>query len=92
MIEPVIHDYLTQIFVKHYKMQPKPAAQEALRFLEISDLYGMQVILGEWLKPEPIEMKAGVPIKPLTLWQKIALEVKAIDDSGREPWLSREIQ
>ena len=82
MIQPIIHDNLTQIFVKHYKMQPRAAAQEAMRFLEIVELYGMQIIIGDWLIPEP-----STPQSP---WQRA---IEALQEAeAREPWLAKEIQ
>lgn len=85
-VEPVIHDYLTQIFIKHYKLEPTPAAEQALRFLEIIELYQMQLIMGEWVVPVPIE------VKKLTGWDKLILSNMDIIESGREPWLAKEIQ
>lgn len=78
MTQPVIHDYLTQIFVKHYKMQPKPAAEEAMRFLEILDLYKMELIIGDWRE----QMK---PQK--TMWEQLMEEA-----AEREPWLAKELR
>lgn len=84
IIPPIIHDNLAQIFVRHYKMQPKAAAEEALRFMEIIDLYDMQVIVGDWLIPEP------VPQAPRDAW---SMAIDALKDAEeREPWLAREIQ
>lgn len=84
--EPIIHDYVTQIFCKHYKMQPEPAAKEALRFLEITDLYGMQLIMGDWVKPEP-----ALPAAPVTGWNKMIQSLRDVEESGREPWLAVEL-
>lgn len=87
--EPIVHDYLTQIFVKHYKMTAEPAAEEALRFLEIIDLYKMQLILGDWTKIEEEKIKT-----PRGRWDlMIDVAKRSIDESGeREPWKSPEIQ
>jgi hypothetical protein len=84
MTQPVIHDYLTQIFVKHYKIEPNHAAEEALRFLEIAELYGMQLIMGEWTVPEPVDVAAD----PFT--QMFGKNMR--ETMQREPWLAREIQ
>jgi len=89
IVQPVIHDVLTQIFCKHYKLEPMPAAQQALRFMEILDLYQMELVIGEWLVPEPAPYVAP---KRLTMWDQIALDIEDIDASGREPWLAKEIQ
>lgn len=84
MIEPIIHDHLTQIFGKHYKMAPKNAAEEALRFMEILELYDMKLIIGAWVIPEDAP--------PLTGWDKLRAGLQDIEASGREPWLAKEIQ
>lgn len=85
MIQPIIHDYLTQIFVKHYKLDNESAANEALRFYEIVQLYGLDIIVGEWLVPEPL-----APDPPKDAWTKA---VEALHEAeAREPWLAREIQ
>lgn len=84
-IQPVIHDYLSQIFVRHYKLEPTRAAQEALRFYEIVQLYGLEIIVGEWLVPEPAR-----PDPPKDAWTRA---IEAFHDvEEREPWLAREIQ
>ena len=92
IVQPIIHDYLTQIFGKHYKMEPMPAAQQALRFLEILELYQMQLVMGEWLVPEPLPIPKYVPPKRISVWDQIALDLEDIETSGREPWLAKEIQ
>jgi hypothetical protein len=89
MVQPVIHDYLTQIFHKHYKMAPDPAAEAAMKFLEILELYKMELIIGEWVVPEPLPLE---PLRPLSGWDKLAATLRDIEESGREPWLAREIQ
>jgi hypothetical protein len=63
-------------------MQPEPAAQEALRFLEIAELYGMELIIGEWTVPEPAQ-----PLSPFEIMQQTMM-----DTMEREPWLAKEIQ
>lgn len=82
MIQPVIHDYLTQVFVKHYKLEPRAAAEEALRFAEILELYGMQIIVGEWTIPEPAE-----PLSPTQ-----AMEATWRETLEREPWNAPELK
>ena len=81
MTQPVIHDYLTQIFVKHYKLGPTKAAEEGLRFMEILELYGMQIIIGEWTVPDVVELD------PFDMMTRITKETM-----DREPWLAKEIQ
>ncbi len=89
MIQPVIHDYLTQIFVKHYKMQAKAAAEEAIRFLEILELYDVQLIKGDWVpEPAPEQQESrdpffGVGGKELRVIKETLL---------REPWNSPELK
>ena len=84
-VQPIVQDYLTQIFVKHYKMQPEPAAEEVIRFLEIIDLYKMQLIVGEWTIPEPL------PVAPrLTPWE--VMQQTYAETLEREPWRAQEIQ
>ena len=78
MTQPIVHDYLSQIFVKHYKMQPKAAAEEAWRFLEITKLYGMELIIGDWRE----QMK-----EPKDLWRELMEEA-----AEREPWLAYELR
>lgn len=85
MIQPIIADYLTQIFVKHYKLDNEKAASEALRFYEIAQLYGLDIIVGEWLVPEPAR-----PDPPKDAWTKAIEALKEAEE--REPWLAREIQ
>lgn len=85
MIQPVIHDYLTQIFVRHYKLDNAKAAKEALRFYEIVGLYGLDIIVGEWLVPEPAQ-----PNPPKDAWTKAIEALHEVEE--REPWLAREIQ
>ena len=87
MIQPVIHDYLAQIFVRHYKLEPRAAAEEALRFLEIIDLYRLQIIQGDWVVPEVVVV-AGSPNRDP--WADAIEAMRAAE--GREPWLAREIQ
>jgi len=87
IVQPVIHDYLTQIFCKHYNMEPKVAAQAGLKFLDLLELYDMQLIRGDWVVPEAPE-----PLRRLTGWEKIIVDLQDIEESGREPWLSKEIQ
>lgn len=86
-IQPVIHDYLAQIFVKHYKLDPKKAAEQSLRFYEIVQLYGLEIIVGEWLVPEPVPV---VPAKPKDAWTRAIEALQEAEE--REPWLAREIQ
>jgi len=93
MTQPIIHDYLTQIFAKHYKMEPKAAAEAALKFIDILELYQMQLICGEWVVPEPIAPTIPTrPARPATGWDRLIIDLREIKESGREPWLAREIQ
>lgn len=80
MTQPIVHDYLTQIFAKHYGRPPKAAAEEAHRFLEIVDLYGMELIVGDWRE----QMK-----EPKSRWDEM-LEI-ANESADREPWKAYEI-
>lgn len=81
MIQPVIHDYLTQIFYKHYSMEAKAAAEAALKFMDILELYDMKLIIGDWVVPE---------IRTLSPFEM--MQQTAMDTMEREPWLAREIQ
>ena len=81
MINPVIHDNLTAIFVRHYKMSPKNAAEASLKFMEVLELYKMQIIIGDWVIPDIVELS---PFEMMVRTQKETME--------REPWLAREIQ
>lgn len=78
MNQPIVHDYLSQIFVKHYELQPKAAAEEAMRFLEILQLYDMELIIGDW-RTQPRSEKS--------LWEKLMEEA-----AEREPWLAKELR
>ena len=81
-VQPIIHDYLSQIFQKHYKLGPDKADTEAERFEEILELYGMQLIVGDWAVPEVkvIKMDAFDMLRETT---KETME--------RKPWLAKEI-
>ena len=92
IVQPVIHDYLTQILCKHYNMEPMPGAKAALRLIQLLELYKMEIIIGEWLVPEPLPIPAYVPPKRISVWDQIALDLEDIETSGREPWLAKEIQ
>lgn len=78
MTQPIVHDYLSQIFVKHYKMQPKAAAEEAWRFLEIVKLYDMELIIGDWREQ---------PRSRRPMWEQMMEEA-----AEREPWLAHELK
>lgn len=88
MIQPVIHDYLSQIFAKHYKLEPRKAAEEALRFLEILDLYKMKMIVGDWTVPEVVVVNSGKESRDP--WAEAIEAMRAAE--AREPWLAKEIQ
>ena len=78
MKQPIIHDQLTQIFLKHYGNEPQQAAENAWKFLEILELYGMQLIRGEWQQ-----------VVKLTGWE---LMVETMDEAAeREPWKAYEL-
>jgi hypothetical protein len=83
IVQPVILAQLTQIFVKHYKMKAKPAAEAALKFTEIMELYGLQVIDREWEIPERVSM-------PKDAWGLVAELTKA-ETTARKPWHSVEL-
>ena len=86
-VQPVVVDYLSQIFTKHYKLEPGNAAEEALRFLEIIELYGMELIIGEWTVPEVVVVgKPGAK----DAWSVALDAMKQAEE--REPWLAKEIQ
>jgi len=76
MNQPIVSDYLTQIFAKHYKLPPEKAAEEAQRFLEITQLYGMELIMGDW-REQP---------KKKDSWRLLMEEA-----AEREPWLASEL-
>ena len=79
MTQPIILDHVAQIFGRHYKMPPRKAAEEASRFLEILQLYDLQIIRGDWTRA-PAQSK----------WQRM---MEGFDEAAeREPWLAREIQ
>jgi len=90
VIQPLIHEHLTGLMVKHYKLQPEPAAEAAMRFMEILELHRMEIVMAEWTVPEPIPVAA--PHRRMTTWEELALDIKSVEASGREPWLAREIQ
>jgi len=81
VVQPIIHDYLTQIFNKHYSMDQAAAAESALKFLDILELYDMKLIIGDWVRAE---------VKTLTPFEM--MQQTAMDTMEREPWLAREIQ
>lgn len=87
MIHPIVHGHLSQIFQRHYKMDAVPAAEESMRMLEILELYGLQIIIGEWTVPEVIVVNTG---KPVDAWAKAAHDMREAEE--REPWLAKEIQ
>lgn len=90
MTDPIIIDYLTQIFERHYKIEkPEVATEAALKFLDILELYQMKLIIGEWIVPEIVTVMAN---KPQSIWEQMAASIHDIEDSGREPWAAREIQ
>ncbi len=80
MVEPIIHDNLTQIFARHYSMGPMPAAEAALKFLDILELYDMKLIIGDWVVPEVIKL---TPFDMMVQTAKETME--------RQPWLAKEI-
>jgi hypothetical protein len=80
-VNPIICDYLTQIFHKHYSMAPAPAAEAALKFIELLELYDLKLIIGDWVVPE---------IRTLTPFE--LMTQTAMDTMEREPWLAKEIQ
>ena len=83
MTQPIIHDYLTQIFQKHYRLGPDKADEEAERFGEILELYGLELIIGDWIVPET---------KVIRMDAFDILRETAKETMEREPWLAREIQ
>ena len=87
MIHPIIHDHLSQIFQRHYKMEPTAAAEESMRMLEILELYGLQIIIGDWTVPEVVVVNTG---KPVDAWAKAVHDMREAE--AREPWLAKEIQ
>ena len=78
MTQPIVHDYLTQIFAKHYGNEPKQAAENAMKFLEIIELYGMELIIGDW--------QMVVSKSPWELMLETLEET-----SEREPWKAYEL-
>ena len=81
MIQPIVHDLLTQVMHRHYGLGPVPAAEAALKLLDILEQYDLQLIIGEWTRSEVRTLS------PFEMLQKTAQETME-----REPWLAREIQ
>jgi hypothetical protein len=82
-VNPIIHDYLTQIMVKHYRQAPEVAAQQASKLLEIFELYGMQLIVGDWVVPEKIVIR----MSPFDMMMETTRETME-----REPWNAPELK
>ena len=87
MIHPIIHDHLSQIFHRHYKLEPVAAAEEAMKMLEVLELYGLQIIIGDWTVPEVVVVNGQ---KPVDAWARAVEAMRAAEE--REPWLAKEIQ
>lgn len=80
-MNPIIADYLTQIMDKHYHMGER-APEEAAKLMEIFELYGLQLIVGEWIVPE----KVVIRLDPFDM-----LMETAADTIAREPWKAPEL-
>jgi hypothetical protein len=85
MTQPIILNYLSQIFEKHYKLPKEQALQEAKRLDEIFELYGMKLIIGEWLVPEPAP--------PAVVRSPLEVDLSTWKESmEREPWNPPELK
>lgn len=79
MIQPIVFDHVAQIFNRHYKLKPREAAEAARKFLEVLQLYDLQIVRGDWVRA-PSQSK----------WERM---MDGFDEAAeREPWLAREIQ
>jgi hypothetical protein len=87
VIHPIIHDHLSQIFQRHYKLEPTTAAEESMRMLEVLELYGLQIIIGDWTIPEVVVVNGR---NPVDAWSTAVHAMREAE--GREPWLAKEIQ
>lgn len=82
-MNPIIHNYLSQIMTKHYGQEPVAAAEQATKLLEIFQLYGMQLIVGEWVVPEKVVIRLDA--------MDMLLET-ARETIEREPWNAPELK
>jgi hypothetical protein len=72
-LHPAIHRELTHILCKHFAAGPEQAAKLATKLIETMGEYDLEIIKGDWVKPETAEGGA------LT-WE--AMEQKAAQVAG----------
>ena len=84
MMQPIIHEQLTHIFVRHFGATPGQAAKLATKLITTLEPYGLQVIRGDW----------QTPVKEELTWETLASRADALVEarSGIRPWNPPELQ
>lgn len=86
-MQPIIHEQLTMILMRHFDAQPRQAAQLATKLLETLKAYDLEVIKGDWTKLEPKEQEG-------TTWESLARRADELvqERNGIKPWNPPELQ